>query len=79
MVGDWRGGKSIHIDIRFFLINDVLKREKIELVHYPSERMMAHHYIKSLQGSLFRKMMDVLMGLAPFLDKERAKLGEIVN
>ena len=35
---------------------------------------MADYYIKLLQVSLFKKMRDILMGLAPFPDEERVGL-----
>jgi len=65
------GEKSRHINIRYFFIKDVLKREGIELVHCPTERMIADYFTKPLQGSLFKKMRDILMGLAPFPEEER--------
>ena len=65
------GEKSRHINIRYFFIKDVLKREGIELIHCPTERMIADYYTKPLQGSLFKKMRDILMGLAPFPEEER--------
>ena len=65
------GEKSRHINIRYFFIKDVLKREGIELIHCPTERMIAGYYTKPLQGSLFRKMRDILMSLASFPEEER--------
>ena len=65
------GDKSRHIHIRFFFIKDIMKRENIEVKHCPTERMIADYYTKPLQGSLFKKMRDILMGLAPFPDEER--------
>ena len=49
------GEKSRHIDIRFFFIKDVLKRENIELKHCPTERMIADFFTKPLQGGLFKQ------------------------
>ena len=46
------GEKSRHIDIRYFFIKDIIRRENIELVHCPTERMIADYYTKPLQGSL---------------------------
>ena len=65
------GDKSRHINIRFFFIKDILKREGIELLHCPTERMIADYYTKPLQGALFKKMRDIVMGLAPFPVEER--------
>ena len=73
------GEKSRHIHIRYFFIKDVLKREDIELIHCPTERMIADYYTKPLQGSLFKKMRDILIGLAPFPDEERVRLSEKVS
>ena len=72
------GNKSRHISIRYFFIKDILKREGIELLHCPTERMIADFYTKPLQGSLFKKMRDIVMGLAPFPDEERVSLIDIV-
>ena len=50
------GEKSRHIDIRYFFIKDVLRRENIDLQYCPTEDMIADFYTKPLQGSLFRKL-----------------------
>ena len=65
------GEKSRHIHIRYFFIKDILKRENIELIHCPTERMIADFYTKPLTGSLFRKLRDIVMGHAPFPVEER--------
>ena len=46
----WRskGERSRHIDIRYFFICDVLKREKIQLMHCHTERMIADYFTKPL-------------------------------
>ena len=38
--------------------------------------MVADYYTKPLQGSLFRKMRDIVMGITPFPDEERVGLNE---
>ena len=70
------GEKSRHIHIRYFFIKDVLRREKIELIYCPTERMVANYYTKTLQGSFFRKMRDTVIGITPFLDEERVSSNE---
>ena len=70
------GDKSRHISIRYFFIKGIMKREHIDLVHCPTERMIADFYTKPLQGSLFKKMRDIVMGLAPFPDEERVEIEE---
>ena len=68
------GEKSRHIDIRFFFIKDVLKRENIELKHCPTERMIADYFTKSLQRSLFRKIRDIIIGVTSFPVEERVEI-----
>ena len=51
--------------IRYFWIMDRLKKEKIEVGYCPTGRMLADFFTKPLQGFLFRKMRDVVQGLAP--------------
>ena len=60
------GDKSRHINIRYFFIKDILEKENIELKHCPTERMIADYFTKPLQGKLFRKLRDIIMGLSPF-------------
>ena len=47
-----------------------MAREKIEVIHCPTEKMIEDYFIKPLQGSLFRKMRDIIMGLDPYLMEE---------
>jgi hypothetical protein len=65
------GEKSRHIHIRYFFIKDILQQEDIALLHCPMERMIADFFTKPLQGALFRKMRDVIMGLSSFMIEER--------
>ena len=68
------GEKSRHINIRFFFIKDILKRENIEVKHCPTERMIADFFKKTLQGKLFRYLRDIMIGLALFPMEERVEL-----
>ena len=65
------GDKSRHINIRYFFIKDVLERERIDLEHYGTENMVADFLTKPLQGALFRRMMDIIMGHTCFTTEER--------
>jgi Reverse transcriptase (RNA-dependent DNA polymerase) len=56
------GKQSRHIDIRYFFMKDRIKSEGIEIRHCPTEEMLADFLTKSLQGALFRKFRDVLLG-----------------
>ena len=67
------GDKSRHIDIRYFFIKDVLQRENIDLKHCLTERMIADFYTKPLQGALFVKMRNFIMGLEDAFCEERVE------
>ena len=41
--------------------------------------MIADYFTKPLQGALFEKMRDIIMGLIIFPDEERVNLGEFVG
>jgi len=56
------GQKSRHIDIRYFFMKDRLKAEKIRVTYCPTEEMLKDFFTKPLQGSLFEKFKNVLMG-----------------
>jgi len=56
------GQKSRHINIRHFWIKDRLKSEKINIRHCPTEQMLSDFLTKPLQGNLFRRFRDVLLG-----------------
>ena len=56
------GPNSRHIDIRYFFIKDRLRLENIDVQHCPTEQMLADFFTKPLQGSLFRKFREVILG-----------------
>ena len=56
------GQKSRHIHIRYFFVKDRVKIENIDIVHCPTEEMLADFFTKPLQGQLFEKFKRVLMG-----------------
>jgi hypothetical protein len=58
------GPKSRHIDIRFFWIKDRVQKENILIRHCPTLQMLADFFTKPLQGALFRRFRDVLLGYA---------------
>ena len=57
------GQKSRHIDIRYFFIKDRIATKDITLIHCPTEIMIADYFTKPLQGRLFEKFRDVIMGI----------------
>ena len=56
------GQKSQHMDIQYFFMKDRFESENISVVYCPTEEMLANLFTKPLQGSLFRKFRDVLLG-----------------
>jgi len=55
-------GNSRHINIRYFFIKDQVDQKKLEIVHCPTEEMLADYFTKPLQGKLFHRFRDVIMG-----------------
>jgi hypothetical protein len=56
------GPNSKHIDSRCFFVKDRIQLEGLDVQHCPTEQMLADFFTKPLQGSLFRKFRDVVMG-----------------
>ena len=59
------GQKSRHIDIRYFFIKDRLEIDNVKVVYCPTEAMLADFFTKPLQGNLFRRLREVIMGRQP--------------
>ena len=49
----------------------------IEIIHCPTERMIAYYFAKPLKESLLRKMRDIIMGIDPFPMEEHVGEKEI--
>jgi hypothetical protein len=56
------GPNSRHIDIRYFFIKDRLEIEDFKVQYCPTEQMLADFFTKPLQGKLFRRLREVVMG-----------------
>jgi hypothetical protein len=57
------GPESCHIDIRYFWTKDRLAMEHIGVCHCPIKLMLAEFFTKALQGNLFRRFRDVILGI----------------
>ena len=55
-------GNSRHVDIRFFFVHDRVKSGKIDVVYFPTEKMVADFFTKPLQRSTFKKFRESVMG-----------------
>ena len=60
------GQRSRHINIRYFFIKDRIANGEINLLHCPTGIMVADFFTKPLQGQLFNKFRDVIMGITHF-------------
>ena len=56
------GQKTKHMDARYFWIKDRVKSEGIKVEYCPTEKMIADFFTKPLQGALFRKFRDIILG-----------------
>ena len=56
------GQQSRHINIRYFFIKDRIAKGDIHLVYCPTEDMVADFFSKPLQGSLFTRFRDIVLG-----------------
>jgi hypothetical protein len=57
------GKGTKHIHIRFFFITDQINKKKIMVKHCPTEEMIADYFTKPLQGALFRKFRNLILGV----------------
>jgi hypothetical protein len=60
------GQRSRHINIRYFSIKDQIASGEINLVHCPTGIMIADFFTKPLQGHLFEKFRNIIMGITHF-------------
>ena len=58
-----RKRRSRHIDIRFFLAKDRVDAGDVDLAFCGTEDMVADFLSKPLQGGIFRKFRDAIMGI----------------
>jgi hypothetical protein len=54
--------RTRHIDVRYFFIADRVKSGEIMIEHCPTGIMIADYFTKPLQGALFWKLRDMVMG-----------------
>ena len=81
--------RTRHFDIKYFLMKDVLKREKVDVVYCPTNAMVADFFTKPLQGRSLHKFRRVIMGMdhtsilslasAPVESRAKDSVGESTN
>ena len=55
-------GNSRHVDIRYFFVHNRVNSGNIKVVYCPTERMLVDFFIKPLQGGVFKKFRNAVMG-----------------
>jgi hypothetical protein len=64
--GRYSAGKgSKHVSIRYFFITDRIEKKHIKVKYCPTKEMIADFFTKPLQGALFYKFRDVILGVDP--------------
>jgi hypothetical protein len=59
------GKRTKHIAIRYFFVTDRIRAGKISPKWCPTGEMIADFLTKPLQGTMFCKLRDLLMGVVP--------------
>jgi hypothetical protein len=57
--------RSRHINIRYFFMKDRVDSKEIKFVYVPTSETLADFMTKPLQGALFRRLRDLLLGRDP--------------
>ena len=57
------GKRSRAINIRYFAIKDFCDRGELKIQYCNTEDMVGDYMTKPLQGSRFRRMRDIILGL----------------
>ena len=57
-------GNSRHISFRYFFVKDRIDKGEMSVLYCPTQNMLADFFTKPLQGSLFHRFRNVLMGFA---------------
>jgi hypothetical protein len=74
---------SKHINIRYLFITDCVKNEEVSVVWCPTGDMIGDFATTPLQGALFHKFRDKIMGVTPARDpgpgKTNRNVGKIKN
>ena len=56
---------SRHIRINYFFANDRLDKGELKVEYCPTLQMLADFFTKPIQGALYNKLRNVIMGYKP--------------
>ena len=59
------GKRTKHINSRYFFVTDRVEKGDLQIKWCPTEDMIADFWTKPLQGSQFRRLRDLIMGVTP--------------
>lgn len=59
------GKRTKHIAVRYFFVTDRIKAGELSAVWCPTGKMIADFLTKPLQGAMFKRFRDMLMGVVP--------------
>jgi hypothetical protein len=57
------GKRTRHINIRYFFVSDRISNGELRVEYCPTGDMVADFFTKPLQGSLFRKLRDMILNI----------------
>ena len=55
--------RTKHIEARFYFIKDVIERGEVQIEYKPTKEMIGDFFTKPLQGELFIKFRNEIMGI----------------
>jgi hypothetical protein len=57
------GQNTRHIHIRYFFMKDRIMNDEVSIVYCPTEEMIADFFTKPLQGEIFMKFRNLILGI----------------
>jgi hypothetical protein len=57
--------RTRHINIRYSFIKNRIAKKQVAIQYCPTKQMVVDYFTKPLQGALFYKFRDQILGLAP--------------
>ena len=55
--------KNMHINIRYFFVEDRFKSSEVNIKYYPMDDMIGDYFTKPLQGAKFRKFIEKILNV----------------
>ena len=72
--GKMSSGKCTkHVIICHFVVMDRVSKGKVSIKWHPTKKMVADHATKPVQGTLFKRFRDLIMGVIPLNDSSTSK------